>query len=122
IRACLGVLRALVRAVGWCERSKEKSMHPAPVPLARISHVVLLLVLAALASAQENNVRPLIVQAVDDSQLTTLKSNTHPLARAQFDRGAAPPDLPMQRMLLVLKRSDEQESALRKLLDDQQDK
>ncbi len=98
-------------------------MHPAPVALARISHVVLLLlILAALASAQENNVRPLIVQAVDDSQLTTLKGNTHPLARAQFDRGAAPPDLPMQRMLLVLKRSDEQESALRKLLDDQQDK
>ena len=98
-------------------------MHPAPVALARISHVVLLLlILAAFASAQENNVRPLIVQAVDDSQLTTLKGNTHPLARAQFDRGVAPPDLPMQRMLLVLKRSDEQESALRKLLDDQQDK
>jgi len=98
-------------------------MHPAPVALARISHVVLLLlILAALVSAQESNVRPLIVQAVDDSQLTTLKGNTHPLARAQFDRGAAPPALPMQRMLLVLKRSDEQESALRKLLDDQQDK
>src|SRR5438034_5782728 len=98
-------------------------MHPAPVALARISHVVLLLlILAALASAQESNVPPLIVQAVDDSQLTTLKGNTHPLARAQFDRGAAPPDLPMRRMLLVLKRSDEQESALRKLLDDQQDK
>ena len=59
-------------------------MHPAPVALARISHLVLLLlVLAALASAQENNVRPLIVQAVDDSQLTTLKGNTHPLARAE---------------------------------------
>src|SRR5437879_11848204 len=80
-------------------------MHPAPVPFARISHVVLLLlILAAFASAQENNVRPLIVQAVDDSQLTTLRGNTHPLARAQFDRGAAPPDLPMRRMLLVLKR------------------
>jgi Pro-kumamolisin, activation domain/Bacterial Ig-like domain (group 3) len=82
----------------------------------------LVLILAALTPAQENNLRPLIVQAVDDSQLTTLKGNTHPLARAQFDRGAAPPDLPMQRMLLVLKRSDEQESVLRKLLDDQQDK
>src|SRR5438128_6121327 len=81
-------------------------MHPAPVPFARISHVVLLLlILAALASAQKSNVPPLIVQAVDDSQLTTLKGNTHPLARAQFDRGAAPPDLPMRRMLLVLKRS-----------------
>src|SRR5437879_13866307 len=97
-------------------------MHPAPVPLARISHVVLLLlILAAFASAQENNVRPLIVQAVDDSQLTTLKGNTHPLARAQFDRGVAPPDLPMQRMLVVVQRSDAQESGRRRLLDGQQD-
>jgi hypothetical protein len=65
---------------------------------------------------------PLITQAVDESQLTTLKGNTHPLARPQFDLGTAPSDLPMARMLLVLKRSAEQESAVRKLLDDQQDK
>src|SRR5580658_2328793 len=65
---------------------------------------------------------PLITQAVDESQLATLKGNTHPLARPQFDLGTAPSDLPMARMLLVLKRSAEQESAVRKLLDDQQDK
>jgi len=58
---------------------------------------------------------------VNDAALTTLKGNTHPLAQAQFDRGAAPPDLPMARMLLVLKRSDAQDAALEKLLDDQQD-
>ncbi len=50
------------------------------------------------------------------------RGNTHPLARAQFDQGAAPPNLPMNRMLLVLKRSDDQENALRTLLDQQQDK
>jgi subtilase family serine protease len=44
------------------------------------------------------------------------------MARAQFDQGVAPADLPMERMLLVLKRSPEQDSALHKLLDDQQDK
>jgi hypothetical protein len=65
---------------------------------------------------------PLITQPVDDSQLTVLKGNTHPLARPQFDLGAAPAALPMQRMLLVLKRSPEQESAIEKLLDDQQNK
>src|SRR5271165_347252 len=64
----------------------------------------------------------LITHAVDESQLTTLKGNTHPLARPEFDLGTAPASLPMQRMLLVLKRSPEQETALRKLLDDQQDK
>jgi len=67
-------------------------------------------------------VAPQIVQPLDESRLTVLKGNTHRLARAQFDRGLAPADLPMERMLLVLKRSPEQETALRKLLDDQQDK
>ena len=66
--------------------------------------------------------RPLITQAVDESRLTILKGNTHPLARPQFDLGTAPASLPMQRMLLVLKRAPAQETALRKLLDDQQDK
>jgi subtilase family serine protease len=59
---------------------------------------------------------------VDESQLTVLKGNTYPLARPEFDLGTAPASLPMERMLLVLKRSPEQEFALRKLLDDQQDK
>ncbi|HEY4902071.1 MAG TPA: Ig-like domain repeat protein [Candidatus Sulfotelmatobacter sp.] len=64
----------------------------------------------------------LITQPVDEHQLIVLKGNVHPLARPQSDLGTAPASLPMQRMLLVLKRSPEQESALRKLLDDQQDK
>lgn len=66
--------------------------------------------------------RPLITAAIDESRLATLKGNTHPLARPEFDLGTAPASLPMQRMLLVLKRSDDQETSLRKLLDDQQDK
>jgi large repetitive protein len=87
--------------------------------------------LALAAPAQNQNVatstpatyvRPLINQPVDESERVVLKGNTHPLARAQYDRGAAPVNLPMERMLLVLKRSPEQESALSQLLDAQQDK
>jgi subtilase family serine protease len=59
---------------------------------------------------------------VDESALTVLKGNIYPLATAKFDRGAAPDSLPMERMLLVLKRSPQQESALQALLDGQQDK
>lgn len=66
--------------------------------------------------------RPLITQPINEGQLFTLKGNTHPLARPEFDIGTAPPDQPLQRMLLVLKRSSEQEHALRTLLDNQQDK
>ena len=62
------------------------------------------------------------MERVNESALVTLRGNTHPLAQPQFDQGAAPPDLPMARMLLVLKRSDAQESALQTLLDGQQDR
>jgi hypothetical protein len=72
--------------------------------------------------AQGPAARPLIAQTVDEGQVTRLKGNTHRLARPEFDLGTAPATLPMERMLLVLKRSPEQEMALRKLLDDQQDK
>ncbi len=66
--------------------------------------------------------RALISQPANDRQLVTLSGNTHPLARRpEFDRGAAPPDLPMQRMMLVLKRSAEQEAALARLMAEQQD-
>src|SRR4029077_11592231 len=53
---------------------------------------------------------------------TVLRGNTYPLALAKYDQGAAPGSLPMQRMLLVLKRAPEQETALEALLDQQQDK
>jgi hypothetical protein len=64
----------------------------------------------------------LVVSAVQDSKLSALPLNTHPLARAQFDVGVALSNLPMQRMLLVLKRSPEQEHALAGRLDQLQDK
>lgn len=79
-------------------------------------------VLVSLASWSQTPTRSLITTAVDESQLRVLQGNTHPLARAEFDQGAAPADLPMNRMLLVLKRGDEQQTALRTLIDDQQDK
>lgn len=83
----------------------------------------LFLVLAAMpALAQQFAPQPLITQPIDESLLTTLKGNVHPLAQPQFDMGVAAPSLPLQRMLLVLRRSPQQDFALRKLLDDQQDK
>jgi len=74
------------------------------------------------STAQQPAVQPRITQAIDESTLTVLRGNTHPLALAHYDRGTALPSLPMQRMLLVLKRSSEQDAALVRLLDEQQDK
>jgi hypothetical protein len=76
---------------------------------------------SAPASPQFSNIAPLITQAVDDSNLVVLRGNTHPLARPEYDQGPAPANLPMQRMLLVLKRSPTQEAALEQLLQEQQD-
>src|SRR6201987_530510 len=94
--------------------------------LALVVEISFLFPSAAAAQEQAQAVvaapRHPITEALDESRLTMLKGNTHPLARREFDLGTAPATLPMERMLLVLKRSPEQESALRKLLDDQQDK
>jgi hypothetical protein len=80
----------------------------------------LLLLVPGLAAAQGSPVRPRITDRIDESRLSVLQGNTHPLARPQFDQGAAPPNLPMNRMLLILKRSPEQEAALQDLLEKQQ--
>jgi hypothetical protein len=72
------------------------------------------------ASAQSNAVPARVTDRVDVAQLVTLSGNTHPLARAQYDQGAAPSDLPMNRIMLMLKRSAAQEVALQDLLVQQQ--
>ncbi len=58
---------------------------------------------------------------IDENQLTVLRGNTVPMARPEFDRGLAPSTLPMDRMMLVLKRSPQQEAAFQKLIAEQQD-
>ena len=81
----------------------------------------ILLFSAIQATAQSSIVAPRITHEINESARTTLQGNTHPLARAEFDQGPAPVSLPMQRMLLVLRRSPEQETALSQLLEQQQD-
>lgn len=78
--------------------------------------------ISALPLWAQELARPLITQPVDESKLTVLRGNTPPLARAEFDRGAVPADLPMNHMQLLLKRSPAQEAALEKLMAEQLDK
>ena len=117
-----------MRAIQELCLNRRSSNIQSTIIVAVVSGLVVALTLCAPMQAQEaaqtatTTVRPLITEAVDEARLTTLKGNTHPLARPEFDLGTAPADLPMQRMLLVLKRGPDQETALRKLLDDQQDK
>lgn len=78
---------------------------------------VLLLAQAALA---QSSVPSRITDPVDNSRTVTLRGNTHPLARPQFDLGMAPAGMPANRMLMLLSRSSEQQSALETLLQEQQ--
>jgi hypothetical protein len=61
-----------------------------------------------------------IVEAVDDSRLITLHGNVHPGATAANDRGAIAPETQLDRIVLVLQRSAEQESALESFMAAQQ--
>ena len=61
-----------------------------------------------------------ITAPIDETALTSLPGNTHPLARQEFDQGAVADSQPLRRMLLLLKRSAAQETALKALLDQQQ--
>ncbi len=58
-----------------------------------------------------------VVQAVDEHALVALTGNVHPLARAEFDRGAVADSLPLEHLLLQLKRSPKQERALQQQID-----
>jgi hypothetical protein len=61
-----------------------------------------------------------LTQPIDEARRVTLRGSVHPLARAKYDQGAAPDELGLKRMLLVLSRSQSQEIALRQLLEEQQ--
>ena len=72
------------------------------------------------ASAAQNTAVPArITQAIDETQLVRLRGNVHPLARPELDQGIVPDATPMNRMLLVLQRSPEQQAALSKFMDEQ---
>jgi Pro-kumamolisin, activation domain/Bacterial Ig-like domain (group 3) len=74
------------------------------------------------ARAQSVNIPARITQSVDTQQTVTLRGNTHPLARSEYDRGAVSDAMPIGRVLLLLQRSPDQEQALQQLLEQQQSK
>ncbi|HSS98221.1 MAG TPA: Ig-like domain repeat protein [Terriglobales bacterium] len=81
-----------------------------------------LLFCAFLSSVLFGQVAPrLVTKPINEQQRTVLNGNVHPQATSQFDRGAAPANLAMDRMLLILKRSPAQQTMLDRLLLEQQD-
>jgi subtilase family serine protease len=60
--------------------------------------------------------RPRITQNIDESRLTRLAGNTRPEVTPANDRGPVASDLVLEHMLLLLRRTPEQEQALQSLL------
>jgi subtilase family serine protease len=59
---------------------------------------------------------PRITEIVDEQKLVQLNGQVHPLARAENDQGAVPESLAMPHMLLLLRRSAEQETAFEQVI------
>src|SRR5208282_5170672 len=76
----------------------------------------------AAAVRQHKAVPARVTEAIRDGVTVTLAGNVHPMARAEFDQGAISDAQPATRMALLLQRSPQQETDLRTLLDQQQDK
>src|ERR1700676_3958201 len=84
--------------------------------------IFLLVFFSSPACAQTANIPARITQGVDPKQTIVLRGNTHPLARPEYDRGLVADAQNLNRMLLLLRRSADQEAALQQFLDDQQNK
>jgi subtilase family serine protease len=77
--------------------------------------------IAVSAQTQTEAVIPnRITQVINSDVRVTLQNNVHLLAQSRYDQGAAPGSMATGRIMLVLKRSDAQELALRQYLADLQ--
>lgn len=77
-----------------------------------VAVLVLGLAIAIPATAQSSHVPSRVVERVDDSKLEKLAGNTVPAARGEFDMGRVDPGKLLEKIILVLKRSPEQETEL----------
>lgn len=83
--------------------------------------IALLLLTSWRTACQTQNVQALITRTVDEKNFVSLAGNVHPLARPEFDQGPVAGEEPLNRMMLLLPRSPEQEAALKTVLKEQQD-
>lgn len=83
--------------------------------------VVLLLILGCctIAPAQAPDNR--VAGKIDDTQVTTLQGNVHPMARAEFDRGVVNAETALSGLVFQLNPSTAQQAALDALVEAQHD-
>jgi len=93
-------------------------MHLSHLNRNTILAIILTCVVAVLiVRAQTTTKRPVITERINESRLHRLAGNTRPEARAENDRGPVTDDLPMEHMLLQMKRPTVDEQALKQHID-----
>jgi len=79
-------------------------------------HTVLFMIVSCMLSSAA-----LAQRAINEADRVTRHENVHPLARAEFDRGSADQNMPMDNMILLLSPRASAQAELNTLLADQQD-
>ena len=74
--------------------------------------LILILLAFFVPATAQNPLKRLITQPIDEAKLVRLHGNIHPMAQARYDRGAVPDSFPADRVLLLLDRPAERETAL----------
>jgi hypothetical protein len=89
------------------------------VALGRPTFLILAMALQAATANAQLRTAPAarITASIQDRERVAVAARVHPLARSEFDVGSAPGSLPMERVILLLRGSDEQEAALQALLE-----
>src|SRR3984893_13903815 len=72
---------------------------------------------SALAQVPTNRV----AARIDETRVTTLQGNVHPMARGDFDQGVVNADTPLEQMVLQLEPSAAQQAAWDALVEAQHD-
>jgi subtilase family serine protease len=90
--------------------------------LAVIFAVLIIPAAGQTLTATPPQVLPRIISPIDDLSRVKIPDSTHPMARAAYDAGHLDGATALQRMILVLGVSPEQDYRLRTLLDSQQSK
>jgi subtilase family serine protease len=123
ILAFVLLLKALPTFLGFAWHSRQSRCQKNSNWVKKITILLttaLLTAVSPLAFAQpprSATAAPRIVEPIDETNLVQQKGNTHPQARAEYDKGIVADSFPMQHIFLLLKRSPQQEAALQNFID-----
>jgi pseudomonalisin len=85
------------------------------------SFLAFLLISGGCTSAPAQAPANRIAARIDETRVTTLAGNVHPMARAEFDQGPVNEGTPLQHMVFQLKPSEAQQTELDALVEAQHD-